>query len=641
MLNGVIFFLFILIFPLLSSVIGFAIGIKNEKLRDIFNVIMTGIIFSGVIFAYSLIKEHSIELFIPDIMGIGLNLKLDMFRYIFVFISSLVWFLTTIYSTQYLVSYKRRNRYYLFFMLTMWSTLGIFISENLLNLFTFFEIMSLTSYVLIVHDEDEYSHEAGNTYIIMAVTGGIILLMGLILLYAYTNTLDIEGLKAIISQLGSEKYFIMALIIIGFGVKAGMIPFHIWLPKAHPAAPAPASAVLSGILLKTGIYGIIMILIIMKFDIYVSYTLFIMGLINMLIGGILAVYQRNIKRILAYSSMSQIGYILMGIGLMGILGDEKAIAVYGIIYHIFNHAIYKVLLFLSVGVIYMALHELSINKIGGYGRNKNLLKIIFFIGLSAIIGLPGVNGFVSKTLLHHALTEASHIHHHLIFSLAEFIFIISSSLTVAYLLKLFVAIFIEDNEFEIVKVKANITKRALFPIAILALICIYFGVRPNEFSHLFGKAILYFNLQEIHEIEFYTWDNIFSSIIIIIIGVIGYFYGVRKFLKKGEKNHWWYVNPSLNWFSIERNIYKPVYKIVFQISYTILKVIDEGIIITVTFINSIITGKSRKDFKISFKAAHDLQEYLDGFYVKLNSITYSIFIFGAVLFVCLTVLLLT
>ena len=153
---------------------------------------------------YKYVVVQTIEVSVPYIMGTGLHLKLDMFRYVFVWLTAMIWFLTTLYSTQYLVNHKNRNRYYLFFMLTLASTIGIFISENFLNLFTFFEIMSFTSYALIINDEDDYSHDAGNTYIIMAVTGGLILLMGLFLLYNYTQTLDISELRVRVS--GFRQY---------------------------------------------------------------------------------------------------------------------------------------------------------------------------------------------------------------------------------------------------------------------------------------------------------------------------------------------------------------------------------------------------------------------------------------------------
>lgn len=664
--------IFIMIFPLIGSFIGFALGKKDERYRDIFNIIMTGVTFAVVVYLYKYVALEAIEISVPYIMGTGLHLKLDVFRYIFVCITSFVWFLVTIYSTQYLISYKNRNRYYLFFMLTLWSTMGIFVSENFLNLFTFFEIMSLTSYALVIHDEDEYAHEAGDTYIVMAVSGGLILLMGLFLLYNYTQTFDISKLQYAVANLGSIKYLISVLIIIGFGVKAGMFPLHVWLPKAHPAAPAPASAILSGILVKAGIFGIIIVVnIMMAGDVLLSSGILVMGFLTMFIGGLLAMFQRNIKRILAYSTMSQIGYILVGIGLIGILKDHKVIAIYGTLYHIINHAIFKVLLFMGVGVVYMVLHELSINKIGGFGRDKKALKVIFLIGLLAIIGMPGFNGYTGKTLLHSALSEAHHMYGGIWFTIAEVVFTISSSFTVAYLLKIFVAVFVEKSDHNLEKAKSVITKRALLPIGVLAAIVVYIGLQPYTILHLIEKAVEPFgNLHHV-EVHFYSGSHVMTAMFTIFLGISVYFLFVRKFLRKGTGEHWWYENPALNWFNIENHVYKPTWKIVFHISSVILKAIDSGLIQTVTLFsngvkaltlkelnhgkaikekfketldsavglsdNAINKGQEKVDKNI--EAAKNLRQEAQQLSHKMNSITYSIFIFAVVLVACLFVMI--
>lgn len=664
--------IFIMIFPLIGSFIGFALGKKDGRYRKIFNIIMTGITFAAVTYAYKYVAVETIEISVPYIMGTGLHLKLNVFRYIFVWITSFVWFLVTIYSTQYLISYKNRNRYYLFFMLTLWSTLGIFISENFLNLFTFFEIMSLTSYALVIHDEDEYAHEAGDTYIVMAVTGGLILLMGLFLLYNYTQTFDISELQNAVANLGKVKYLISGLIIIGFGVKAGMFPLHVWLPKAHPAAPAPASAILSGILVKTGIFGIIIVVnIMMAGDVALSSVILVMGFLTMFIGGFLAMFQRNIKRILAYSTMSQVGYILVGIGLIGILKDHKAIAIYGTLYHIINHAIFKVLLFMGVGVVYMVLHELSINKIGGFGRDKKALKVIFLIGLLAIIGMPGFNGYTGKTLLHVALAEAHHMYGGIWFTIAEVVFTASSSFTVAYLLKIFVAVFVEKSDHDIEKAKTRITKRALLPIGVLAAAVVYIGLQPYTVLHVIEKAAEPFgNLHHV-EVHFYSGSHVMTAMFTILLGVSVYFLFVRKFLRKGTGEHWWYENPALNWFNIENHVYKPAWKIVFRVSSVILKAIDVGLIQTVSFFSNgvkeltlkeinhgkaikgrvketldsaiglgddaINKGQEKVDENIA--TAKNLRQEAQQISHKMNSITYSIFIFAVVLVACLFIMI--
>jgi hydrogenase-4 component B len=665
-LKSTIYLLFILLFPFFCSFIGFAIGRKNEKYRDVFNTIMTAIVLLVTTMLYKYVALQPIEVYVPHIMGTGLHLKLDMFRYVFVWLTAMIWFLTTLYSSHYLLSHRNRNRYYLFFMLTLASTIGIFISENFLNLFTFFEMMSFTSYALIINDEDDYSHEAGNTYIIMAVTGGLILLMGLFLLYNYTQTLDIGELSVAVSGLGSVKYLIVALIIIGFGVKAGMVPLHIWLPKAYPAAPTPATIVLSAVLAKTGIFGIILTIeVIMSGDFIISIIILVIGFLNMFIGGILAMMQRNIKRILAYSSMSQIGYILVGIGLIGILKDHRTIAIYGTLYHVVNHGIFKALLFMGTGTIYMVLNDVSINKIGGFGIKKHLLKIIFFIGLLSIIGMPGFNGFTSKTMLHEALIEAQHMYKGVFFKMCEIVFIISSGFTVAYLLKIFVAVFIEKSNHEIEKVKAKLSKRVLLPMVTLSLMSIYIGLNPSAILHVLDKALKPFGNAEPLVVSLYTFNNIKSSFIIIVIGIIVYIGFIRKVLKKGEGANWYYVNPTLNWVSLEMHIYKPLAKCIILVSLFIFNIIDRAVVNSVTFIgtsidsitkieidnvkyvtkgvgskiNDLFLTKNISKHKINIEREKlektNIKDKIREMVHNMNSLTYSLFIFGILLIACL------
>ncbi|CDI49441.1 complex I subunit 5 family protein [Clostridium tetani] len=647
-------FYIILIVPLIASLVGFIIGKYNEKIRDRFNIAVTFIVFLVITYIFPHIYNESIELFIGDIMGTGLSLKIDMFRYIFIWLTALIWFLVTIYSVQYLNSYKNRNRYYLFFMLTYWSTLGIFISENFLNLFTFFEIMSLTSYPLIIHDEDEYSHEAGETYIIMAVTGGLVLLMGLFLLFDYTQTLEISLLKNSLANLGNIKYAIVFLIIFGFGIKAGMFPLHIWLPKAHPAAPAPASAVLSGVLLKTGIFGIMITSqIITPEDKNISLVILVLGFMTMFIGGFLAMFQRNIKRILAYSSMSQMGYVLVGIGLMGILEKHKYMAFYGTTYHIINHMIFKVLLFMIAGVIYMYLHELSINHIGGFGRNKKLLKILFFIAICGITAMPGFNGFISKNILHHALLESKILYKSFWISFGDIIFILSSGFTVAYLLKIFIGLFIEEGVGSQYKGKIKISKITFFPMIALTFMTIFLGIKGDLVMKILYKSGEIFNI-EAHAIgNFYSMENIKSSIISVVIGTLIYKFFIRKVLRKGEGNNWWYENIALNWFSLEKNIYVPLLKTVLHYSSLILRVFDEGLLNLIYGINYLLRklGEKQIDFISIYKRqlgkedtnAQKSLKSLNESFIKtgnmMNSITYSIYVFAMVLIILLMILI--
>lgn len=590
------YLLIILILPFIASFVGFYLGRRSEKLRDAFNVLFTAIEFLLVIMLFPELNSGSVEYSLPNIMGTGIHLKVDTLRYAMLFITALIWLLTTMYSTQYLIKYKNRNRYYLFFMLTFATTLGMFMSANMLNLFTFFEGLSFTSYLLVIHDEDQYSHDAGKSYLSMSIAGGMVMLFGIFIAFDYTGTLELAEMATELSMLGGEKYIIAFLIMFGFLIKASVFPLHTWLPKAHPAAPAPASAILSGILVKTGLFGLLIVVIeIFPFDYSISMALYLLGIVNVLLGGGMALMQRNIKRILAYSSMSQLGFMLMGVGLVGILGKEGGLALAGTILYMINHASIKVLLFLGAGIIYMVLGELSINFIKGFGREKTVLKGVFLVAILGQSGVPGFSGYVSKTMIHEAILEASHLTHNPIFKVSEVLFIIGGGLTVAYMTKLFYAIFIEKNEKFYGQYKSHISKRALIPMSVLALMIVLIGVFPNGLvNQLLGYATG-LGMHVPAEMHYFSLTAIGYSLLSILIGIVIYFVVVRKFLIVNSSEGELYINPSQRWISLDDNVYGPVLTGTYKIMTVVFKVLDNLLIHSVGYTTKLIQWISELD----------------------------------------------
>ena len=580
--------LFILVFPMICALAGWLIGRKHERARNLFGIGVNLIEFAAVCLLSVYLKAGPVYVVIPDIMGEGLYLKLDYFRYIFVFITAFIWLLTTYYSTQYLIKYKNRNRYFAFFMLTLSSTVGVFISQDLLNLFTFFELMSFSSYLLVIHDEDKYAHKAGASYIAAAIIGGLFLLMGLFLLYDYAGTLNIDLLPGRVENMGVIRYVIAALMLVGFGVKAGMVLLHVWLPQAYAAAPSSATAVLSGVLSKTGVFGIILVsVVIMKGDIYISSALLFLGLMTMLTGGLLAAFQKHLKRILAFSSMSQIGYIIAGIGLIGLLEENSAIAVYGTLLHIINHSLFKVLFFLSAGVIYMTLRELNINVLRGFGKNKQLLKLVFFIGMLGVTGVPGFNGFASKSLLHEALVEAQHLYQSRLLWGAEIIFVASSALTVVYMLKIFITVFVENNADYNGQYKKYMNIRGLVPPVILSLCILLIGFMPGQVLRYLSKALVYLTGQEsTFEINLYTAQNIYGASIALVIGITAFVLVLRKFFRRQVEGKRVYFNPIPESLNLEDVLYIPLGKILYRSGLAVFSVVDAAIMIPVELITS-------------------------------------------------------
>ena len=585
--------LFLVFFPLVFGTISFFISKKNPKLREILSISINAIeMIAIIVLACVFSKYDNTSVQILNICGMSLTFKVDVFRAIYATVSIFLWLATITFSKDYMQHYVNKDRYYFFYLLTLSGVVGVFLSNDLFTTFIFFEIMSFASYPLVIHDEKEESMKAGATYLAVAVISGMILLLGMFLLYYKTNSYDFETIRQYISKNGVTPCIFVSgiLMLLGFGAKAGMYPLHIWLPKAHPVAPAPASALLSGILTKTGVFGIIVITSnIFLGNVSWGYTLLIFAVITMFLGAILALFSIDLKRTLACSSMSQIGFILVGIAMMTLLGKEGALAGQGALLHMINHSTIKLVLFMSAGLVAMNLHTLNLNEIKGFGRKKPLFMIVFLLGALGIMGIPGFNGYISKTMIHEAIVEYIHLHHlsgGLLFAFksVEWIFLISGGLTIAYMTKLFVNLFIEKNDDENRQNYFDNIKNYCSPLTkvilvVSALIIPTLGLIPNILNiPLTGLAMEFFNLEPLHHsIHFTSWVCLEGAVISLGIGTIIYFLIIRLFLIK--KNQYLDVWPK--WMDLEKSVFIPLIKGLLFILLTILKafsLIIDGII---------------------------------------------------------------
>lgn len=440
-------------------------------------------------------------------------------------------------------------------LLTMFATLGVFLAKDLFTMFIFFEVMSLSSYVWVVQEETEEALKVGVTYLTIAVIGGMVMLMGLFLLNHALGTLRIDILYQAVQSVWSEKsgqiYTAGFLMLFGFGAKAGMFPLHFWLPKAHPVAPAPASALLSGILTKCGILGILVLTAqVFVHDLTWGSVILTLGVFGMVVGAVLAVFSVNLKRTLACSSVSQIGFILVGVGMQCFLGEENALAVRGTFLHMVNHSLIKLLLFNLAGVVYMNIHALDLNTVRGFGRKKPFLMITFLMGALGIGGMPLLNGYVSKTLLHESIVEyiahlTAHGHSALLFQAIEWIFLFSGGLTVAYMLKLFICIFIEKHpeKQEQYNAKTNyMSVLSKLVLGISAVILPIMGAFPGMTMNKMADAVMGFLRSGPlhHEVHYFAWVNLKGGLISIGIGILVYFLVIRKvFMKNGNYVNLW------------------------------------------------------------------------------------------------------
>lgn len=576
----------IIFLPMAAAILCYTVGRSHKTARDYLADICTGITFFLCLYLtiQTVTRHDSSEILaeIPYICGMGLHFTVDGFRALYGTIAAFMWFMSTLFSKEYFAHYHNRNRYYLFLLLTLGATEGVFLSADFFTTFVFFEIMSFTSYVWVAHDERTESLRAAGTYLAVAVIGGLVMLMGIFLLYDVTGTLyfrDLSGVLLRSSNSSTQIWTAGLCLLFGFGAKAGAFPLHIWLPKAHPVAPAPASALLSGILTKAGMYGIL----ILTAYLFLGSALWgglilVLGVCTMVIGALLALLSIDLKRTLACSSVSQIGFILVGVGISGLLGEENALALRGSLLHMVNHSLIKLVLFMAAGVVFMNVHKLNLNEIRGFGRKKPLLNYIFLMGALGIGGIPLWNGYISKTLIHESIVEyIALIRSDMVPGLftasfmkgVEWIFLISGGLTIAYMAKLYVCLFVERNTDPAIQKKYDdmkisyMNKISTSVLFISATLLPIMGLLPHIIMD--GMASMGETFLQIatlpQKVSYFSLSNINGAMISLGIGAALYFVVVRLWLMKRSgsvASAREYVNRLPRWMDLEELLYRPI-----------------------------------------------------------------------------------
>lgn len=618
------------LYPMFAGLVVYGIGRKNKNLRDyaadfvVVSEFVLLFITQFVPFVAAGGDRASYEQVYSNVAGLGMSLTMDGFRALYTTLAAFMWMVSTCFSREYFRHYRNRNRYYLFLLWTLGATMGVFLSADLFTTFLFFEIVSFTSYVWVVQDEKRESMRAGETYLAIAVIGGLVMLMGLALLYHETGTLKITGLQEACAVHIHEKAMVAAgvSLFFGFAAKAGAVPLHIWLPKAHPVAPAPASALLSGMLTKVGIFGVLVVSsqIFYQDGKWGTFVLAI-GVLTMLTGAVLALLSVDLKRTLACSSVSQIGFILVGVGMQGLLGGENALAVRGTVLYMVNHSLFKLVLFLAAGVVFMNLHKLDLNSIRGFGRRKPVLHGIFLCGVLGIAGVPLFSGYISKALLHESIVQYIELLKdakvsEVLFgisamSFVEWLFLISGGMTLAYMLKLYAAIFIEKNADESLQKEYDEKKDYMSLAGKILLSCsaalfFLFGLFPGQiFGRLadMGQGFLRPSLSA-EPIRYFGWESLKGSLISLGIGVLLYIFLVRGLLMKreaaGKREIRLYVNRWHEAWDLENVVYRPLLGFLDVVCSTVLRVCDKLV--------DYVTLLLRRSFYRDSKLPHELEE---------------------------------
>jgi multicomponent Na+:H+ antiporter subunit D len=340
---------------------------------------------------------------------LGIVWSVDGLTVMMLIVVNVISFTATLFSAPYLARFTAKSKYYGLFLLMVAGMNGVVLTGDLFNLFVFLEIASIASYALVAFGCEHEELEASFKYLVLGSVGSTLILLAIALLYGATGFLTMANVSQALAGRGSSPLTVLAVVffVVGFGIKAALVPFHPWLPDAHPSAPAPISAMLSGVLIKTlGIYTLARLAFnIFGVDGTFASVLMALGVLSMTVGVFLAVGQWDLKRLLAYHSISQMGYVVLGIGLGGWVlatGGSPAVgtlAMLGGVFHLANHAAFKSLLFLCSGAIEQATGTRQLKELGGLGERMPLTRATCTIASLSIAGVPPFNGFWSKLMI--------------------------------------------------------------------------------------------------------------------------------------------------------------------------------------------------------------------------------------------------
>lgn len=465
------------VFVAVPLVTAFLLPVFGDKFRRSATLFANAAVLSLLVLAITTIGRNDSYQIGRWSIPLGINMVLDGLSSLMLLTISVVGSAAMLFSARYMEQYTAKAKYLSLFMLMLAGMNGVVLSGDIFNLFVFLEIASIASYALVGFGCEHEQLEASFKYTVLGSIASLFILFGIGLVYGNTGTLNMAYISQVIQARGLNHglTFALALFITGFGLKAALVPFHAWLPDAHPAAPAPISAMLSGVLIKAlGVYAMARLL----FNVFgisetISWVLIALGVLSMVIGVFLAVGQWDFKRLLAYHSISQMGYIVLGIGLGALLlvrdGNVfwAALAILGGLFHLVNHAVFKSLLFLTSGSIEMSTGTRQLKQLGGLSSVMPMTRANCAVASAAIAGVPPFNGFWSKLILVIAAVRAG------FYGLAA-ITVIVSLVTLISFLKVHRYIFLGELPDNLRQSREN--KGTMFvAMAALALLCITMG----------------------------------------------------------------------------------------------------------------------------------------------------------------------
>jgi formate hydrogenlyase subunit 3/multisubunit Na+/H+ antiporter MnhD subunit len=378
--------------------------------------VITLMVFTNSALAFSIFNNGPAEIIYPGSWVTGpIPVRMDYLSAWFILVISFTFLTGCWYGAQYLKQYASQEDnlklHFTAFVLLYASLIDICLVQNSIVFLIAWEVMAVSSFVVIIFEHQKRATlKAGINFLIQSHVSILFLTLAFMWVKVKSGSFDFNAISVFtLSEAGIGAFALFLFFFIGFGIKAGFVPFHTWLPLAHPAAPSHVSGIMSGVIIKTGIYGILRVLLNMKTDLIpIGYFILFISVISGLYGVMLAIIQHNLKKLLAYHSIENIGIIGIGIGL-GVLGlgYNNPILIWtgfaGALLHVLNHSLFKSLLFFSAGNVYQATHTMNIESLGGLIKKIPHSGYLFLIASLAICGLPPFNGFVSEFFLYNGM----------------------------------------------------------------------------------------------------------------------------------------------------------------------------------------------------------------------------------------------
>ncbi|HEU4913860.1 MAG TPA: proton-conducting transporter membrane subunit [Candidatus Saccharimonadales bacterium] len=518
-----------------------------------------GMLFAASIFASG--NEVATKFATSSFSQFTVSLRVDQLAAFFIFVISLVALLCSAYGIGYVKEYYKRYNigalgfFYNAFILGM---LLVVTAANGLWFLAAWEIMSLASYFLVVYDRDSAQNiRAGFMYLVMTHVGAAFILLSLLVLYHYNHSFDFAAISAAASSMPALSLgLVFVMMFIGLGTKAGIVPLHVWLPSAHPAAPSHVSALMSGVMIKTGIYMMIRLFldVLQPIPLWWGLVVIVAGAISSLLGVLYALTEHDIKRLLAYHSIENIGIILLGLGsalVFSSLGHTglMLLALTASLFHTLNHATFKSLLFLSAGSMIQATHTRNIEQYGGLLKVLPLTGLFFLVGSMAISALPPFNGFFSEWLTFQALfnglaVSGTYVQWVFIGATASLAF--TGGLALACFVKAFGVSFLARPRSQAAKKAKESSAPMLAGMAGLAITCAAIGVMSSPVTHLLhdvaaGTTGLSSAVIDATGVGTISVDAITSSVsgpavlALVVLVPLGVWFGVRYGVYRGQK----------------------------------------------------------------------------------------------------------